>query len=194
METGEVKHSDFLAPKGYEDFKHDLTATVLHGAHDPHRDFYYLSFPYSDSLYQLQNHKLIQTLKPESNIDFNYLPSEVIPMGQNNTIWALPKEASKHIFLLYDPHHDLLVRVSKINESGTGETKFQRTKHYVLSIYSGDWEPKGEYFFDYKGRLDLENWFLTSQGLFLSKPEQPNEDEYEFYRVDLSRFGGQSGN
>jgi hypothetical protein len=190
IETGEVKHSDFLAPNGYEHFKHDLTSTILHGAFDSKRNIYYLSFPYSDSLYHFENQSLIKKIKPTSNIEFNYLPSEVIPWGTNNTVWALPKEASQHLFLLYDSHHDLFVRASKIKESGAGETKFQRTKNYVLSIYSGDWEPKGEYLFDYKGSLNLENWFLTSQGLFLSKPEQPNEDEYEFYRVDLSRFAG----
>lgn len=189
IETGQVIHSDFLAPSGYEHFKHDLTSTILHGAFDSKRNIYYLSFPYSDSLFHFENQSLIKKIKPTSNIEFNYLPSEVIPWGTNNTVWALPKEASQHLFLLYDSHHDLFVRASKIKESGAGETKFQRIKHYVLSIYSGELEPKGEYFFDYHGSLDLENWFLTSQGLFLSKPEQPNEDEYEFYRVDLSGFG-----
>ncbi|MBT0811823.1 hypothetical protein KIH41_11095 [Litoribacter ruber] len=194
VETGEVNFSDFTAPSGYKVFENDMTSTYLYGAFDSERKLYYLGFPYSDTLFQIKNQKLISKVKPEVGVAYNFIPSEVIPWGESFTVWAQPKEASAHLFLLYDKTHDLFVRATKIKESGEGEMKFERTKHYVLSIYSGDWEPKGEYFFDYKGRLDLENWFLTSQGLFLSKPEQPNEDEYEFYRVDLSRFGGQSGN
>ncbi|WP_143962038.1 hypothetical protein [Litoribacter populi] len=109
-------------------------------------------------------------------------------MGESFTVWAQAKEAFAHLFLLYDKTHALFVRAKKIKESGEGEMKFDRTKYYVLLIFSGVWEPKGEYFSDYEGELDLENWFLTSEGLFLSKQQQPNEDEYEFYQVDLSRF------
>jgi hypothetical protein len=58
----------------------------------------------------------------------------------------------------------------------------------VLSIFSGEWEPKGEYFFDFETELEVENWFLTSEGLFINKPEQKSEDEYEFWKIDLSRF------
>jgi hypothetical protein len=99
----------------------------------------------------------------------------------------LPKEASEHIFLLYDQSKDLFARLSKTHESGEAETKFERTKHYVLSVFSGEWVALGNYFFDFKGEFDVENWFLTSKGLFINKPEQPNEDEYEFYRIDLSK-------
>ena len=58
----------------------------------------------------------------------------------------------------------------------------------MLSSYSGDWKPKGEYFFDFENELGFKDWFLTSEGLFINKPDQAFEDEYGFYRIDLSRF------
>jgi len=57
-----------------------------------------------------------------------------------------------------------------------------------LSIYSGDWKPLGEYFFDFETEIEVENWFVTSEAFFINKPEQKSEDEYEFYKIDLSGF------
>lgn len=186
--TGEVETSDFLIPTGYEIFEGDMTSTFLFGTFDTKRDHYLLGWPYSNEVYELKDLKLKRKVTPRANVKFNFLPSEIIPWGVN-TVWALPKEASVNIFLLYDSHRDLYIRCSKVNESGMGETKFERTKHYVLSIYSGNWEPKGEYFFDFETELEVENWFLTSEGLFINKPEQKSEDEYGFYKIDLSGFG-----
>ncbi|PZX48429.1 hypothetical protein [Algoriphagus chordae] len=185
--TGKIETSDFLIPTGYEIFQGDVTATFLFGAYDSKRDQFLLGWPYSNEIYELKDLKLKRKVIPKSNLEYKFLPSEIIPWG-TNTVWALPKEASANIFLLYDSHRDLYIRCSKINESGTGETKFERTKHYVLSIYSGDWEPKGEYFFDFETELEVENWFLTSEGLFINKPEQESEDAYEFWKIDLSKF------
>lgn len=187
VKTGEVRHSDFFIPGGYEKFQNDVTATYLMGAFDSKREDYYLAWPYSDTIYHLKGLKLEKKFMPVSSVGYNFIPSEVIPWGETYTVWALPKEASEHVFLLYDQSKDLFVRLSKTHESGAGETKFERTKHYVLSVYSGEWESLGDYFFDFQGELDVENWFLTSKGLFINKPEQPNEDEYEFYSIDLSR-------
>lgn len=187
LETGEVETSDFTIPEGYEVFKNENTASVLFGAYDLKRDLYYLAWPYSDEVYLLDGVIKERVIKPFSSVEFDYFPSER-KASDINTVLVQPKNASKQLFLLYDEHRDLIIRCSKINESGVGETKFERTKHYVLSIYSGDWEPKGEYFFDFETQLEVENWFLTSDGLFINKPEQESEDEYEFYKIDLSRF------
>lgn len=188
LQTGEIKKSNFSIPTDYEVFKNDLTSTSFFGAWDSKRENYYLCWPGSPEIYTLNGVELKGKLVPKTRQEFNYLPSETIPWGDKFSVWALPKEASRNVFLLFDKHRDLILKCSKINESGVGETKFERTKHYVLSIYSGDWEPKGEYLFDFESELDLENWFLTSEGLFINKPEQASEDEYEFYKIDLSRF------
>jgi len=187
LKTKEVRHSNFEIPGGYGSFQHDMTSTYLMGAFDSDRKEFFLGWPYSDSIYKLSSLKLLEKFKPRGSDLFKYFPSEEKRNGRFMS-WDLPKESSAHIFLLYDPINNVFVRASKINESGEGETKFERTKHYVLSFYSGDWEPLGEYFFDFEGALDLENWFLTGGRLFINKPEQPNEDQYEFYRLDLSKI------
>lgn len=187
-ETGELMNSDIGIPDGYEVFEGDVTATQLLGAFDSKRDVFTLAWPYSEELYVLEGLDLQRKVIPKSTVSFNFLPSEIIPWGDMWTVWALPKEASANVFLLYDSYRDLYIRCSKVNESGTGETNFERTKHYVLSIFSGDWEPKGEYFFDFETAIEVENWFLTSEGLFINKPEQESEDAYEFYKIDLRGF------
>lgn len=187
LKTGEVRHTDFIIPKGYEAFHVDGFATNLIGAFDLKRGYYFLSWPYSDVVYRLNNLSLEEEFIPETKVNFTYIPGKETPWDEGFTVFAAPKEASIHIFLLYDPSNDLFVRASKTHESGEGESRFERTKHYVLSFYSGDWEPLGEYFFDFDGSLDLENWFLTGRGLFINKPEQANEDQYEFNLIDLSK-------
>ncbi len=188
IETGVIQKSDFSIPVGYEKFKTDLLSTSLFGDWDSKRNLFYLVWPRTAEIYVLDGVQLKEKITPESNFEYNYMATEAISWGGNWTAWVLPKESSQNIFLLYDESKDLILKCSKINESGTGETKFERTKHYVLSIYSGEWEPLGEYLFDFESELDLENWFLTSQGLFINKPEQKSEDEYEFCKIDLSRF------
>ncbi|MBY5949344.1 DUF4351 domain-containing protein [Algoriphagus marincola] len=188
VSSGKYFTSEFLIPEGYEKFQGDMTSTILFGAFDSKRGYYYLGWPYSNEIYVLEGIDLIRKIQPFTNFEFNFLPSEPLAVGQVFTAMVLPKEASENIFLLYDEHKDLILKCSKINDSGFGETKFERTKHYVLSIYSGEWEHLGEYLFDFESELDLENWFLTSEGLFINKPEQKSEDEYEFYKIDLSKF------
>lgn len=50
-------------------------------------------------------------------------------------------------------------------------------------------------FFDLKSYMQEENIFLglliffeRVGRLFINKPDQPNEDQYEFYRLDLSKI------
>lgn len=188
VSTGEYFTSEFLIPEGYEKFKGDMTSTLLFGAFDSKRGYYYLGWPYSNEIYVLEGIDLIRKIQPFSNFEFDFLPSEPLAVGEIFTAMALPKEASRHLFLLYDEKRDLIIRCSKINESGKGETKFERTKHYVFSVYNGDWELKGEYAFDFDTEVEVENWFITSEGLFINKPVQASEDEYEFYKIDLRRF------
>lgn len=188
LENGEIERSDFSIPTGYEKFKNDFTSTALFGDRDSRRNLFYLVWPGSQEIYLLDGVELKEKLVPVTSQEFNYLPTEIMEWGDIYTVWDLPKEASKNIFLIYDEHRDLILKCTKINESGHGETNFERTKHYVLSVYSGEWSLLGEYLFDFESELDLENWFLTSEGLFINKPEQKSEDEYEFYKIDLSQF------
>jgi len=60
---------------------------------------------------------------------------------------------------------------------------------YLLLVYDQEWNLRGEPEINYPTRTRFENIFSTSEGLFINKPEQKSEDEYEFYKIDLSRFG-----
>jgi len=57
-----------------------------------------------------------------------------------------------------------------------------------LLVYDHDWKLKADLEITYPAGSRFENLFTTSQGLFINKPEQASEDEYEFYKIDLSQF------
>jgi hypothetical protein len=57
----------------------------------------------------------------------------------------------------------------------------------VLTFYNTKWDILGEYFFIFEEEAELENWFLYGNELFINQPNQSNEDEYKFYRIDLSK-------
>ncbi len=156
-------------------------------------DLSYFTFPYSDSVFIYRDSLLIDKKFFESAHNPNYGGSEFIlktSAGTNYKIglYELKKESSATIDLLFDKKRDLFLLLRKLNESGTGETNDSRTKNYSLSFYTRGFESLGEFDFSYPPNSDLKNWFLTSEGLFINKPEQKSEDEYEFYKIDLSGF------
>jgi hypothetical protein len=188
VKTGETRHSNFKIPGGYEVFKNDMTSTYLMGAFHPSNRNYFLAWPYSDTIYRLKDLELIEKIKPKTSRTLKYLASDVIPWGTNSTVWELPKEAAAHIFLIFDLNTGYFVRLTKTHESGPGPHSFERTKHYLLSVYRENWDLIAEYDFEFEGERNVENWFLNSNGLFINKSYQPNEDEYEFFQLDLSKI------
>jgi hypothetical protein len=148
----------------------------------------YILFPYSDSIFVMSDFKVKNKKVLGSGIDFNYAGSEGVVRGEYGYI-ELKKEASSHLDFLYDKYRDIFIRISKINESGAGETTRERTKHYLLSVFDSDLNPLSEYTFEYGPGSKLENYFIASDGFYLNKAEQKSEDEYEFWKIDLSRFG-----
>ncbi|WP_200980177.1 hypothetical protein [Echinicola sp. 20G] len=182
LKTGQVRHTDFIVPGGYDEFKEDVSATGVIGTLDTKRGEYYLGWPYSDTLYKLNGVKLVEKIGLTTSMDFNYKPKERI-----GNVYVLPKDGTQHVFLHYDNINDIFLRVSKVRESGVGETKAERTKHYSLQVFSETWKPLGEYSFEFSGEIEVENWFISNGCLYINKPEREIEDEYEFYRIDLSR-------
>jgi hypothetical protein len=147
----------------------------------------YVLFPYSDSLFVMSDFKIVERKKLSSGLKFNFIGSENIVRGEYGYV-ELKKDASSHLDFLYDKYRNVFIRVSKINESGAGETTRERTKHYLLSVYDNDLNPLSEYSFEYGPESKLENYFIASNGLYMNKPEQNSEDKYEFYQLDLSRI------
>jgi hypothetical protein len=147
----------------------------------------YVLFPYSDSIFVMTDFKVTDKKVLRSSMDFNFTGSEGVVRGEYGYL-ELKKEASSNLDFLYDKYRDIFIRISKINESGAGETTRERTKYYLLSVFDLELNPLSEYIFEYGPGSKLENYFIASDAFYLNKPEQKSEDEYEFYKIDLSRF------
>jgi hypothetical protein len=123
-----------------------------------------------------------------------YFPEVFIGDG-NSGSWEKPDNGAMNRHLLYDQKTDLRIRVTLINQIRTQpEIKDIRQRiflnefTYLLSIYDKAWNLKGELEFNYPVGSRFENIFLSGGQVFINKPEQKSEDEYEFYKIDLSRF------
>jgi hypothetical protein len=176
---------NLIFPYGYRlDFAQD------HLSYPPIVEFIdsknYVLFPYSDSVFVMSDFKIVDRKKFNSGEDFNFIGSENIVRGDFGYI-ELKKEASSHLDFLYDRDRNIFLRISKINESGSGETTRERTKHHLISIYDADLNLLSEYTFEYGPGAKLENYFIASDGFYINKPDQKSEDLYEFYRIDLSK-------
>jgi len=146
----------------------------------------YVLFPYSDSIFVMSDFKISDKKKLMTGADFNFTGSEKIVRGEYGYV-ELKKEASSHLDFLYDKYRNIFLRISKINETGAGETTRERTKHHLLSIYGSDLNLLSDYKFEYGPGTKLENYFIASDSFYLNKPENASEDEYGFYKIDLSK-------
>ena len=176
---------NLIFPYGYRsDFAQD------HLSYPPIVEFIdnknYVLFPYYDSVFVMSDFKIVDRKKLNAGEDFNFIGSENIVRGEFGYI-ELKKEASSHLDFLYDSYRNIFLRISKIKETGTGETTRERTKHHLLNIYDSDLNPLSEYTFEYGPGAKLENYFIASEGFYVNKPDQKSEDQYEFYRIDLSK-------
>lgn len=178
---------NIIFPYGYRsDFAED------HLSYPPIVEFVdnknYVLFPYSDSIFVMSDYIIVDRKKLNSGVDFNFIGSENIVRGEYGFL-ELKKDASAHMDFFYDKYRNIFIRISKLNESGGGETTWERTKHHLLSVYDTDLELLSEYSFEYGPGSKLENYFIVSDGFYMNKPENELkfEDEYGFYRIDLSK-------
>jgi hypothetical protein len=154
----------------------------------------WLMFPYSDSLYQIQNCEIIRRLKLESESQVQYLPEKFEGDAKIGT-WIRPEDGALNSHLLRDLSSNTYVRLVRWKEKrNQPEITDIRQRllldevTYLLLVYDLDWKLKAELELVYTAGSRFENLFATSQGLFINKPEQNSEDEYEFLKIDLSRL------
>jgi len=189
-----INFYDIVYPFGYlEKFSKDIGSYPPDLLYVDFEDMSYFTFPYSDSIFIYKDSLLVSKKFLESARNSNYGGTELVEKtfkGTNDkfSLYELKKESSATIDLLFDKKRNFFLLIRKQNETGTGESKDSRTKNYSFSFYNRDFDSLGEYDFSYPPNFDLENWFITSEGLFINKPEQKSEDEYEFYKIDLSRL------
>ncbi|WP_338229493.1 hypothetical protein [Algoriphagus taiwanensis] len=152
-------------------------------------------FPYSDSLYQIKNCEIITRKKLDSKSLIQYFP-EKIEGDSRSARWIRPENGALNSHLFRDIGSNTYVRLVRLKEKRNQPEITDVRKRlyldevtYLLLVYDLDWNLKAELEIIYPSGTRFENLFSTSQGLFINKPEQKSEDEYEFYKIDLSRFG-----
>ncbi|GMQ30395.1 hypothetical protein [Algoriphagus confluentis] len=183
--------SNFKAPYD-ESFKNSSLGGKLLRLVDQEKSW--LMFPYSDSLYQIKNCEIINRLKLDSKTLIQYFP-EKIEGNSRSARWIRPENGALNTHLLYDINSNNYVRMIHLKEKRSQPEVTDERKRllmdevtYLLLVYDPDWKLKAEFEITYPSGTRFENLFSTSQGLFINKPEQKSEDEYEFYKIDLSQF------
>lgn len=151
-------------------------------------------FPFSDSLYQTENCKVTRVLNLESSTPIKYYPSKEVSVGSKRT-WVRPDDAGANLYLIQDPVTGVKVRTALLEQKRDDNADLDpRSRIYsdetlfLLLLYDKEWRLLAELKMDYKVGTRFENIFVSNGSLFINKPEQKSEDEYEFHKIDLSQF------
>ncbi|WP_192348429.1 DUF4221 family protein [Algoriphagus sp. Y33] len=193
LDHGWICSTDFGTPLGHE-FANSTSSVDLTSVYNPDEDSFYLMFAPSDSLYQIKNCVVERRFKLSSVKPFTYLPGFYEKNGRNRSWRNNPKSAS-NISLTYDPVNKLYLRVVLVDveETQPEETDILlrqglNRNTYLMLIYDQEWNLKAEVELFYDVGQSFGEIIAAKEGLFITKPEQKSEDEYEFYKIDLSRF------
>jgi hypothetical protein len=154
----------------------------------------WVMFPYSDSLYHIKDCKIIDRKKLESKTSIQYLPEKLIRNGRS-AYWDRPGNGGLNTHLVYDSKNKLYVRFTLFEQIKTQpeiidpRQRMNLNKNqYLLLIYDQNWNLLAELTTTFDLGTRFENLILSNGNLIINKPEQKSEDEYEFYKVDLSQF------
>jgi hypothetical protein len=152
-------------------------------------------FAPSDTLYQIQNCKVLRKIGLESVTEFKYLPGLYEQNGRNKN-WKNNPTSAGNTSLNYDSNNELYIRMVLVKTEETQpEIKDIRERTglnkstFILLVYDLEWRLKAELELFYDAGQSSGNIIASKEGIFITKPEQKSEDEYEFYKIDLSRFG-----
>ncbi len=194
LEEGWVCASDFKAPLG-EEFSNSTSASHMKSVYNGDLNEFYLMFSPSDTLYQIHNCNVLRKIGLESVTEFKYLPGLFEQNGRNRN-WRGNPASAGNASLNYDSHNQLYIRMvlAKTEETQpeitgirerTGLNKFT----FLILVYDLEWKLKAELELFYDAGQSSGNIIVSKEGFFIPKPEQESEDAYEFYKIDLSRFG-----
>ncbi|UZD22264.1 hypothetical protein PBT90_02235 [Algoriphagus halophytocola] len=151
-------------------------------------------FAYSDSLYQIKDCKVVKRIKLPAVSPMTYFPDKY-EGDKNKGSWERPEDGAINYRLVHDQPSGMFVRLTQIKErrpdpdfKDPHKRMYSDEKTFLLLIYDSEWNLRAELEVTYPSGTRFENLFSTSEGLFINKPEQASEDEYEFYKIDLSQF------
>ncbi|MBN7818117.1 hypothetical protein [Algoriphagus pacificus] len=193
LNNGWICNSDFKAPLGNE-FSNSTSASSIISVFNDQKDEFYFMFAPSDSLYQIKNCKVLKKIALESKSELKYLPGIYEQNGKNKN-WRNNPESSSNVALLFDSVNKLYVRkvLLKTEETQPEITDIRKRqglnkKYFLFLIYDLEWKIKAELSIFYDAGQNSSQIISPEGGILVSKPEQASEDEYEFYKIDLSRF------
>jgi hypothetical protein len=183
--------SDFKAPYD-ESYANSISSTELVRLFENNNSW--AMFPFSDSLYLIKDCQIVDRKKLEQLTPINYFPEKFIQKG-NSAYWENIENAAMNSLLMKDSKWDLRVRFALINQIKTQpeiidprQRMFLNESSYLILVYDNLWNLKGEVEITYSVGTKFENMFVSSGNIFINKPEQKSEDEYEFYKIDLAQF------
>ncbi|MCH7402686.1 hypothetical protein ACFOUP_05175 [Belliella kenyensis] len=189
--TGIKCISDFKAPFD-ESFHDSPSVTLTTGVVNIETNDYWFMFALSDSIYQVQNCKIINKKKLVTSEPFNYYPDLVKRNGMNAQ-WNPNPRSYQNLKLFYDEKSSKFYRLvqtpTQINEDELQSldirmaSKIKQT--YKILVYDLSWKLEGELKFTYPEGTSLESCFVDNGFLYLNHPEQNNEDEYILTKYSL---------
>ncbi|SFU17385.1 hypothetical protein SAMN04489724_4631 [Algoriphagus locisalis] len=151
-------------------------------------------FAYSDSLYQIKDCKVVKRIKLSAVSPITYFPDKY-EGDKNKGSWERPEDGAINYRLVHDQPSGMFVRLTQIKErrpdpdvKDPHKRMYSDEKTFLLLIYDSEWNLRAELEVTYPSGTRFENLLSTSEGLFINKPEQASEDEYEFYKIDLTQF------
>jgi len=191
--NGWVCNSNFKSPLS-EEFSKSSSAAIITSVYNGDDETYFSMFTASDSIYQIKNCKVEKSFELESLTSFTFLPGIFIENGRNRS-WRSNPDSDSNISLVYDPANRLYIRTVLVDVvESNPEISDIRLRHglnkttFLLLVYNLDWQLIAELETVYEVGETFGKMIAAKEGLFINKPEQVSEDEYEFYKIDLSRF------
>lgn len=92
--------SDFQSPYD-ESFQNNISSGALNRIMDSESQSSWIQFPFSDSLYQVKECKIVNRLQLEAKTTINYKP-DIIKKNGGKTTWNRPEDGSINLHLLQD--------------------------------------------------------------------------------------------
>jgi len=194
MKKGISCISDFRSPFD-ESFHDSPTATLSLGTINTDREEYWYMFALSDSVYRIEDCKIVQKHKLKAVEDISYFP-DVVTRNGRSAQWKPNPKNHRNIKLFYDDRTSSYLRVvelpKKLSEEEVREmdirTSFKMEKDYQILIYDLQWDLNAVLNFTIPEGNDLESCFVHGGVFYLNQPDQDNEDEYVLMLYDLTNL------
>ncbi|MBS9524738.1 hypothetical protein KIH41_15830 [Litoribacter ruber] len=193
LEKGISCVSNFNSP--YDESFHDSpSATLTLGTRNHAQDEYWFMYALSDSVYRIEDCKIVQNHKLDSGNEVIYYP-DVVTRNGRNTQWNSNPKNHKNIKLFYDNKTSTFLRVlelpKKINEEDLKAMDVRKASKlksdYQILIYDQQWNLGAILNFTIPEGNNLESCFVHEGIFYLNQPNQENEDEYVLMKFDLTK-------